>query len=343
MPADLTNAPRPPALIPKVPPATADVTGAIRKAATSTGASFDYLLATAKAESDLDPNLTMRTSTATGLFQFLEQTWLGVMKTAGRAFGYPHYADAITQTPSGRYEVDDPKLRAEMMELRKDPTVNAAMGGVITQQNAAVVAARIGRPPTDGELYVAHFFGPYAGANVINLARSNPDLNAAALFPAAARANAPIFYDKTGNPRSVAGVYQELIRRYQAAKASPTAGLEAAAVLAPASSYAVVPSKRVTPAVVQATRVPDTAGMTSAFAEVASQEPAIPKITPQAEGSPSVFYSLFETSERRGPVSPTIADMWGAGPAGSNGQGGMPLDLFQETAPAARSLFDRRG
>src|SRR3954451_78585 len=92
------------------PSATA-VTGAIRKASQSTGASFDYLLATAKVESDLNPNLTMRSSTATGLFQFLDQTWLGVMQSAGRASGYGKYADAITQTPSGQYVVQDAGLR----------------------------------------------------------------------------------------------------------------------------------------------------------------------------------------------------------------------------------------
>src|SRR6266545_7786436 len=212
-----------PTLVGSSSPRTA-VTSAIRQAAQVTGVSFDYLLATAKVESDLDPNLTMRTSTATGLFQFLEQTWLGVMKTAGRAFGYAQYADAITQTSSGLYVVDDPKLRAEMMRLRKDPAANAVMGGVITQQNAAVVAKRIGRKPTEGELYVAHFFGPYAGSKVIQQATSNPDANAAALFPAAARANRSIFYDRQGNARSIAGVHNELIRRYQVAKARHTPG-----------------------------------------------------------------------------------------------------------------------
>jgi hypothetical protein len=76
------------------------VIGAIRQAARSTGPSFKYLLATAKVESDLDPGMSERTSTATGLFQFLEQTWLGVMKTAGSALGFDRYADAITQTKS---------------------------------------------------------------------------------------------------------------------------------------------------------------------------------------------------------------------------------------------------
>src|SRR5215468_8825212 len=101
--ADTPNGPRPLAPVQGTRPSAAAVAGAIRKASQSTGASFDYLLATAKVESDLNPNLTMRSSTATGLFQFLEQTWLGVMKTAGPAFGYGHYADAIKQTPSGNY------------------------------------------------------------------------------------------------------------------------------------------------------------------------------------------------------------------------------------------------
>src|SRR5215472_11904967 len=90
------------------------VTGAIRKAAQATGTSFDYLLATARVESDLNPNLTMRSSTATGLFQFIEQTWLGTLKQAGPAFGYGTYANAISQTASGRYVVADPALRNEI-------------------------------------------------------------------------------------------------------------------------------------------------------------------------------------------------------------------------------------
>ena len=215
----------PPAPIPSPRTTLTAVTGAIQKAAKATGASFDYLLATAKVESDLNPDLAMRSSSATGLFQFIEQTWLEVMKQAGNALGFGRYADAITETTSGRYEVADPAMRAEIMKLRKDPAANAAMGGMFTQQNATTSAQRLGRKPTDGELYVAHFFGPYSAAKVIRMAGTNPTANAAQMFPAAAQANRPIFYDKQGNARSVAGVYQELVRRYQVARASPTPGL----------------------------------------------------------------------------------------------------------------------
>src|SRR3984893_17140727 len=195
------------------------VTGAIRRAAQATGVGFGYLLATAKGESDLDPNLTMRSSTATGLFQFIEQTWLGTLKQAGPAFGYGDYANAISLTPSGRYVVADLALRDEIMQLRKDPTANAMMGGAFTQQNAAVLSSRLGRAPSEGELYIGHFFGPYAGAKAIAMAATNPNANAAAIFPAAAQATRPIFYDSRGNARSVAGVCSELARRYHVARA----------------------------------------------------------------------------------------------------------------------------
>ena len=44
------------------------------------GVDFDYLLQTAMRESSLNPTAKAQTSSATGLFQFLESTWLQVMK-----------------------------------------------------------------------------------------------------------------------------------------------------------------------------------------------------------------------------------------------------------------------
>src|SRR5215470_10605952 len=86
----------------------AAVTGAIRQAAQATGTGFSYLLATAKIESGLNPQVKSPTSSATGLFQFIDQTWLMTMKQSGAALGYGRYADAIERTASGRYFVRDP-------------------------------------------------------------------------------------------------------------------------------------------------------------------------------------------------------------------------------------------
>src|SRR5271170_6515224 len=98
-----------------VDPVRARVTGAIKQAANNTGASFQYMLTTAKMESDFNPSAGASTSSAHGLYQFIDQTWLGTVKEAGAQLGYGKYADAITQTRSGDYTVSDPKVRAAIM------------------------------------------------------------------------------------------------------------------------------------------------------------------------------------------------------------------------------------
>jgi hypothetical protein len=161
-----------------VNPATASaapqITGAIRQAAQSTGISFEYLLTTAKIESNLNPSAQASTSSAKGLYQFIDQTWLGTMKQDGAALGLGRYADAITRAPDGHYEVADPAMRAAILRLRTDPQASAMLAGALTRNNATSVGASIGRQPTNGELYIAHFLGADGAGKLINGAASRP-------------------------------------------------------------------------------------------------------------------------------------------------------------------------
>lgn len=314
-------------------PAVSGVAGAIQRAAQATGASFEYLLATAKVESNFNPSLKAKSSSATGLFQFIEQTWLGMMKNAGRALGFGNYADAISRDSSGRYRVSDPQLRQEILHLRRDPAANAAVAGAFTQSNAAVLSRRIGRKPTDGELYMAHFFGTGGAAQLINAAKKSPQVGAAGMFPAAARANKSIFYDRQGHERTVAGVYSELSRRYQVARANVIPGFAPTAVATNTATSSA----------------PDTDGTTRAFA-VAAPRPVVASAEP-------AFRSLFH-SQQRGPVSPIVSELWStpsdspaapaqaapSAPAQPNASGAPePLDLFREIRPDVRSLFRGNG
>jgi hypothetical protein len=330
----------------QITPPPSGVAGAIQRAAQSSGASFEYLLATAKVESNFNPGLKAKTSSATGLFQFIEQTWLGMMKNAGQALGFGNYADAITRNSSGRYQVNDPNLRNEILALRKDPAANAAMAGAFTQRNAAALKQRIGRNPTDGELYMAHFFGTGGAGQLINAARDRPQANAAGMFPGAARANKSIFYDRQGNARSVAGVYGELNRRYQVARANVMPGVAPTAIAANTAAPA---------AARQPSPVSDTAGTTNAFA-VASAGP----VTAAAEPA---FRSLFSNGGgNRGAVSPIVSELWTTPssdppppPSGARGiptvaaqaveqpAAAQPLDLFRDLRPDVRSLFRGTG
>jgi hypothetical protein len=113
------------------------VTGAIRQAASATGASFNYLLATAQIESNFNPAAQAATSSAKGLYQFIDQTWLATMKAAGRALGFDHHAAAITRGEDGRFEVQDPAARQAIMNLRGDAKTSAVLAGVYAQANAA--------------------------------------------------------------------------------------------------------------------------------------------------------------------------------------------------------------
>src|SRR5579863_5913492 len=106
-----------------VDPARVRVAGAIKQAAGVSGTSFQYLLATAKMESDFNPSAGASTSSAHGLFQFIDQTWLATFKDAGAQLGYGSYASMITQSFDGTYSVSDPTARQTIMKLRDDPAV----------------------------------------------------------------------------------------------------------------------------------------------------------------------------------------------------------------------------
>src|SRR5437879_13010241 len=172
-----------------VDPTRAKIAGSIKQAASTTGASFEYLLATAKMESNFNPKAAATTSSARGLFQFIDQTWLGTVKEAGAHLGYGKYADAITKNPSGSYSVDDPDARAATMKLRDDPDAASSMPAVLTQSNSFKLTGKIGRRPNDAELYMAHFMGVGGAGKLISGAEDNPQAAAARMVRNAAAAN----------------------------------------------------------------------------------------------------------------------------------------------------------
>lgn len=192
-----------------------NVVDAIRRGAAATGSDFDYLLKTAQRESALDPQARAPTSSATGLFQFIEQTWLGMVKSEGPRFGLSAEARAITRGADGRLSVSDPTMRREILSLREDPAMAAKLAGALTQSNGAHLANALGREPRPADLYVAHFLGARGAVDLIDAATRDPARSAAAMFPQAARANPSIFFDRTGAPRGAGEVYGLLAAQHE--------------------------------------------------------------------------------------------------------------------------------
>jgi len=195
--------------------APTQITAALQNASAQTGTDFTYLLNTAMRESSLNCSAKSGTSSACGLFQFTEQTWLATMKKDGAGLGLSQYADQISQDAHGKYVVADPAARREILALRDDPQVSALMAGAYTNASKDRLEASLGRSVSSGELYVAHFLGAGGATKLISAAEDTPNARADVLFPQAAASNRSIFYTSSGTPKTVGQVYQSLVTKHQ--------------------------------------------------------------------------------------------------------------------------------
>ena len=289
-----------------IEPSRVRIAGAIKQAASSSGTSFEYLLATAKMESNFNPSASASTSSARGLYQFIDQTWLGTVKEAGAHLGYGNYADAITKSPSGNYSVSDPAARNAIMKLRDDPAAASSMAAVLTNSNSFRLTGKIGRRPTDGELYMAHFMGVGGAAKLISNAEDNPRASGARLFPNAAAANRSIFFEGSGRARSVSEVYSVLTSRYAAAASSQ-------ATRTAMASVGDIPAGMAFASAAAAPQAIDNAAYLSSFPDARPVTPVTVASASPASASPggSAFRSLFQAGDRTEPVSPAIRELWG--------------------------------
>ena len=188
------------------PAANSGVHAAIARASQATGVDFDYLLAQAKIESALNPSAKAGTSSAAGLYQFTNGTWLQMLDRHGSRHGLDWAGSAIE---GGR--VANPTMRAQIMAMRYDPDASALMAAELANENRTALSGVLGREPDASELYMAHFLGAEGASRFLTALNADPDQSAAGILPKAAAANRAIFYDRSGAPRSVSGV-MELMR-----------------------------------------------------------------------------------------------------------------------------------
>jgi hypothetical protein len=186
---------------------TNSVIAALRSAAAATGSDFHYLLGTAMRESSLKANAQSNTSSAAGLFQFIDQTWLGLVKSHGAKYGLGTLADAISVKPDGRYKAANDADRQTILALKKDPRISALMAGEYAHSAQGTMETTLGRAVCGGELYAAHFLGPEGACKLIKASQSAPAASAAGLFPLAASANRAVFFHADGTAKSVREIY----------------------------------------------------------------------------------------------------------------------------------------
>jgi uncharacterized small protein (DUF1192 family) len=173
------------------------------RAAQATGVDSAYMMALADKESSLLPDNKASTSSAEGLFQFVEGTWLEVLRRYGSKHGYAAEAEAI-QIVKGKPAVADPKQREAILVLRRDPYLSALMAGEMINTHREILAGKVARDPSFAELYMAHFLGVNGASRFVALLSDQPGKSAPEAFPSAAKANRTLFYAKVDKAEAAA-------------------------------------------------------------------------------------------------------------------------------------------
>src|SRR5215218_5940904 len=203
------------------------------RAAQVTNVDPAYMMALADKESSLLPNNKARTSSAEGLFQFIEGTWLEVLRRYGPKHGYAAEAEVI-QTVQGRPVVADSNERERILDLRRDPHLSAVMAGEMNTTHRQIVAGKVARDPSFAELYMAHFLGVNGASRFVALLSDQPGKSAPEVFPRAAKANRALFYDKKEAARAkalsvaeiqgrVGAMIDKRVARYARVRTNPAA------------------------------------------------------------------------------------------------------------------------
>jgi hypothetical protein len=233
--------------------------------------------------------------------------------------------------------VPNPLLRRDILALRDDPGANAALAGALTRSNAASLAGRLGRDPSDGELYVAHVLGSAGAAKLLTLGAVNPTAPADAALPAAAEANRAIFYDHTGRARSLAQVYGLLVGRYNGARDVPGSAV-ADALGATAVGAAAAAGPRVV-----STPSPAAAAVPMPAEGADRAGPAV-GASPDPPRQETLFRGLF--SDRREAVSQFVQDLWAARSVAGSAPAAPPASAASAASLVAtsgsRPLFQYR-
>jgi hypothetical protein len=198
------------------------ILAAIRLGSLRTGVDFPFLMELAAAESSFDPTRVARTTAATGLFQFKDDTWLEAVKTYGKKYGIGRYAsqveDDVDDTGRIRPTIQDPAVRQHVLDLRHNPRISALLAAEYVKYNMKQLSRSLAHEPGYTELYLSHFFGTSGAISFLKVLDENPDRLADEVLPRAAENNQSIFHTKLSKPRTVSEVYKIFDRKFNTSR-----------------------------------------------------------------------------------------------------------------------------
>lgn len=156
-----------------------EVDSAITNAAKKLGVDEDYLFNQARLESSFRTKVSPDTSSAQGLFQFIDGTWMDMLNKHGRKHGV---------------NMDLP--RKELLALRNNADLSSIMAAEFAKGNAKHLKKSLGKDQlTSTDMYMAHFMGAGGATSFLTKMKNSPSDIAAEAFPKQAKANEHVFYN----------------------------------------------------------------------------------------------------------------------------------------------------
>jgi len=198
------------------------VLAAIRLGSLRTGVEFPYLMELASVESSFNPRASASTTSAAGLYQFKEETWLEAVRRHGGKYGLKRYARQIEFVVGDdgyrQPVIKDPALRQQVLDLRLNPLVCTLLAAEKVRDGKRRLSGKLSREPDRTDLYLTHFFGVAGALSFLKVLADNPDVIAGEIFPGAARRNRNIFQRSNHSLRTVAEVYHLLARKFNTSR-----------------------------------------------------------------------------------------------------------------------------
>lgn len=205
----------------------------MKQASNRTGVDFAYLVAQAGQESGFKADAQAKTSSARGLFQFIESTWLETVRDHGAKHGLASQAQQISTGSDGRPRVGDAEVRRDILNLRDDPRIASVMAAEYARSNQQILSREFGVDVKKVDLYLGHFLGANGATKFLAGLKDNPAQSAAALLPEAAAANQGVFYTPEGKAKSLGDIYASFTRKLENnATGLETVPLDSAATVA---------------------------------------------------------------------------------------------------------------
>lgn len=189
----------------------------IQTASQATNTDFKTMIIKAMIESDLGRLTTAKNSSARGIYQYIDATWLTLLKRYGAKIGYPQYAENLTtDLKTLKTIVKDNSRYSEdyLLNLRHDTKIASLIKAYQTKEDENALRSVIqNRTLTATDHYIAHMMGIPLAKKFYGMIEAESNTIPANIknspFKQAAALNPYFFYGSKRDPLTTQEIYKK--------------------------------------------------------------------------------------------------------------------------------------